>query len=362
MPQPASILIPGQSSASRKSTSSSAKLPKKAVSKSTSPNTGKKNKKAKEKKDYGEKILEKRPPLSEEFVVDSDDVEEPKPEKKNIKKRAQVKDPKPSNSATTTSKSQGIVKRVRIESPPPKSSEDESEDEDTSEEESESEKDVPQPAKSTPVKQPNGISAADDEKSGSEELDSGEENVQPTNQTSEQKPNEDETGEEESENDIDAESASGSSEEEDAPAKTITPAKAQNSIQSSKKSTDLYSADQSRPAPPFKPPPGFKSLQTSSNSDPALKLFKQSNLAGKQVWYLTAPASLPITTLHEISMENIEKGESVISHQDSQYGFVPNNDNSKSTTVVMLPGNGGYKPGNFIALISPIDVPKKLTK
>jgi hypothetical protein len=98
-----------------------------------------------------------------------------------------------------------------------------------------------------------------------------------------------------------------------------------------------------RPVHQFKPPSGFEPSTingSSRTSDP----FLPSNTQGKQIWYITAPASVPITTLKEVALEKVVKGQSVFSHESKVYGFVGEN-GLKSTTSVLLQKKDDFQFG-----------------
>ncbi|CAI7569259.1 unnamed protein product [Penicillium crustosum] len=71
---------------------------------------------------------------------------------------------------------------------------------------------------------------------------------------------------------------------------------------------------------PYKPPAGFKSAKKKAPpSSKASSLL--SNLNGKQVLHLTAPASLPLSQIKEVCMAKIMQGEPIISHDGVNYGI-----------------------------------------
>lgn len=97
---------------------------------------------------------------------------------------------------------------------------------------------------------------------------------------------------------------------------------------------------------PYKPPTGFE--PTSLNGAPkASQLFKKSNLEGKQIWYFTAPASVPISAVEEMSLQAAKESRTVISHNGSDYGFVQDAAEDKVYTKIMVPSSSddGYRAG-----------------
>ncbi|RHZ68302.1 DNA-directed RNA polymerase I subunit RPA34 [Aspergillus thermomutatus] len=108
---------------------------------------------------------------------------------------------------------------------------------------------------------------------------------------------------------------SASSDSESVPSSTEKKIKASN-VSSSNDS--LY------PRPPYKPPSGFKAakkqLPPSSTTSSLL-----SDLRGKQIFHITAPAFLPLSKVKEVSLAKILQGEPVLKHEGVQYGIPPEN-------------------------------------
>ncbi|TEY84206.1 hypothetical protein BOTCAL_0019g00300 [Botryotinia calthae] len=94
---------------------------------------------------------------------------------------------------------------------------------------------------------------------------------------------------------------------------------------------------------PFKPPPGFEK-SSSKNSSKAPQLFSKSNLEGKEIWYITAPASVPIASVMEMSLRDAKLGKAVFSQNGNDYGFVHDPLDDKAYTKILLPSNSkdGY--------------------
>ncbi|KAF4211043.1 hypothetical protein CNMCM6805_007997 [Aspergillus fumigatiaffinis] len=78
------------------------------------------------------------------------------------------------------------------------------------------------------------------------------------------------------------------------------------------------------PRPPYKPPSGFKAakkqLPPSSTTSSLL-----SDLRGKQIFHITAPAFLPLSKVKEVSLAKILQGEPVLKHEGVQYGIPSEN-------------------------------------
>ncbi|KAH0566379.1 hypothetical protein GP486_000237 [Trichoglossum hirsutum] len=98
--------------------------------------------------------------------------------------------------------------------------------------------------------------------------------------------------------------------------------------------------------PAYEPPHGFQPLSTDPSSSRASQLLDPANLAGKQIWHITVPASVPVDALKEVSVERVMNGEAVFSHGGSDYGFVTVNEPAAgpSQTILLVPGKKGYRP------------------
>ena len=89
------------------------------------------------------------------------------------------------------------------------------------------------------------------------------------------------------------------------------------------KAQDVPSGINSRPDPPPKkyvPPKGFSRSQFTIEP-PLLSIFSQDNLRGKQLWHITAPASVPMSMIKEVAVKNLEESAAVLSHDGVGYGF-----------------------------------------
>jgi len=97
---------------------------------------------------------------------------------------------------------------------------------------------------------------------------------------------------------------------------------------------------------PFKPPLGFE-LSSIDSPSSASKLFKESHLEGKQIWYITAPASVSISAIEQISLQDIKKGKTILSHNSNDYAFVQDVAVDKTYTKIMAPigSHDSYRTG-----------------
>merc|ERR1711881_184371 len=126
--------------------------------------------------------------------------------------------------------------------------------------------------------------------------------------------------------------------------------KASKAIASSSKSTAPVSGridnditdEQLRPTVAFNAPSGFKPMKEDAIST-RTDLFRPKNTKDKEIWYISAPASLPITALKEVALEKFAKQQAIMTHNGESYTLV-SDPAVRDTTRVLLPeGKRGYK-------------------
>lgn len=71
----------------------------------------------------------------------------------------------------------------------------------------------------------------------------------------------------------------------------------------------------------------------------------KSSLEGKQVWYFTAPASLPISIIKdtEIDLAKAQAGGAIINHKGDGYGLDIEPFSASTKIQLMIPSKGGDK-------------------
>ncbi|KAH7369836.1 DNA-directed RNA polymerase I subunit RPA34.5-domain-containing protein [Rhexocercosporidium sp. MPI-PUGE-AT-0058] len=95
--------------------------------------------------------------------------------------------------------------------------------------------------------------------------------------------------------------------------------------------------------PPYRPPPGFD-LASPDGTLKASQMLKKSSLEGKQIWYFTAPASVPISSIKAMSLLDATNGKSVLTHDGNDYGFIKDSVEDTAYTRIMVPSSdAGYK-------------------
>lgn len=103
-----------------------------------------------------------------------------------------------------------------------------------------------------------------------------------------------------------------------------------------------------RPASTYKPPAGFESTSISVHPASTLSdILAPSNLQGKQIWHITAPDSVPISLVREVSMQNIGNHVSILEYHGAKYGLVPElGGEQASSRTLLLPSTqtNDYQP------------------
>ncbi|KAI1296001.1 DNA-directed RNA polymerase I subunit RPA34.5-domain-containing protein [Xylaria venustula] len=89
-------------------------------------------------------------------------------------------------------------------------------------------------------------------------------------------------------------------------------------------------------------------LRKASSANPGKEVadfFSKANLDGKQVWYFTAPASLPITVLKdmEIDLSKATKGEALLNHNGDDYGLDLEPYATSTQIQLLIPSREGDK-------------------
>ena len=99
---------------------------------------------------------------------------------------------------------------------------------------------------------------------------------------------------------------------------------------------------------PYDPPPGFEPATISFNPSSRIdEIFAPSNTKGKQIWHITAPRALPLSSLKQISTQSIARGSAILSYDGAEYAFVTDLGGSdRSQKVLLLPSSGDnqYNP------------------
>ena len=121
-------------------------------------------------------------------------------------------------------------------------------------------------------------------------------------------------------------SANHTSESNESESDNGNQSESENSEQSSSESFERSQHRQNEPSMqllrPYKPPAGFEDTTISIlPTSKILEIFAPKNLVGKQIWHITAPMSVPVTSIKQISTQSLRNGSSILSYEDAEYGL-----------------------------------------
>lgn len=87
----------------------------------------------------------------------------------------------------------------------------------------------------------------------------------------------------------------------------------------------------------------LRKLEGDSSAADVAKFFSKAQLEGKQVWYITAPASLPVTVVQDLSIpvNSAEEGRPVLSHNGEDYRMIFDDPSASSTYRLLIPNKKG---------------------
>lgn len=71
-------------------------------------------------------------------------------------------------------------------------------------------------------------------------------------------------------------------------------------------------------------------------------MFAKSNLKGKQIWYFTAPASVPISEIKTMSLQDAKDGNPILKHNEGNYAFLQDSTEDKTYTKIMVPNSAEH--------------------
>ncbi|KAK1766440.1 DNA-directed RNA polymerase I subunit RPA34.5-domain-containing protein [Phialemonium atrogriseum] len=91
----------------------------------------------------------------------------------------------------------------------------------------------------------------------------------------------------------------------------------------------------------------LRKAQENVDASDVAQVFSQAQMQGKQVWYFTAPASIPIEVVEklEIPLERAQKGLSILSHNGDDYGVAFEDASTTRSIKLLIPNKAGDKYG-----------------
>ncbi|CAK7222263.1 hypothetical protein SBRCBS47491_004806 [Sporothrix bragantina] len=92
---------------------------------------------------------------------------------------------------------------------------------------------------------------------------------------------------------------------------------------------------------------GFQLRRADASNDASdvTRIFRQAKLEGKQLWYFTVPASVPITVVEKmaIPVAKAEQGKAILSHDGQDYGMSFDDATTSKTIKLLIPNKAGDK-------------------
>jgi hypothetical protein len=87
----------------------------------------------------------------------------------------------------------------------------------------------------------------------------------------------------------------------------------------------------------------LRKAEDGTNAADVAKFFTEAQKKGKQIWYFTAPASVPIEVVEklEIPLERAKKGESILSHNGDDYGVAFEDAATSRAIKLLIPSKTG---------------------
>lgn len=92
---------------------------------------------------------------------------------------------------------------------------------------------------------------------------------------------------------------------------------------------------------PFKPPAGYNALDPAQLQDN--EAFTSANLDGKQIWHITAPSDLTLSTISEVAFDAIQSGQAILTHKNTEYILNEAQTNLNNRAALLVPTTSGYQ-------------------
>ncbi|KAB5518713.1 DNA-directed RNA polymerase I subunit RPA34.5-domain-containing protein [Coniochaeta sp. 2T2.1] len=89
----------------------------------------------------------------------------------------------------------------------------------------------------------------------------------------------------------------------------------------------------------------LRKAEDGTNAADVAQFFSEAKKEGKQIWYFTTPASIPIEVVEklEIPLERAQKGQSILSHNGDDYGVAFEDAATSRAIKLLIPSKAGDK-------------------
>ncbi|KAL8674303.1 MAG: hypothetical protein Q9168_001296 [Polycauliona sp. 1 TL-2023] len=104
-------------------------------------------------------------------------------------------------------------------------------------------------------------------------------------------------------------------------------------------------SDHVGPTTLYKPPTGFKAATMQTSPRDRNRSFDKLASHGKKIWHITAPASVPISLIKDVSARKMAEGASILSYKNAEYGLIAESDTKHGENLLLLPSldNNDYR-------------------
>ncbi|KAK3055761.1 hypothetical protein LTR09_002995 [Extremus antarcticus] len=93
----------------------------------------------------------------------------------------------------------------------------------------------------------------------------------------------------------------------------------------------------------FHPPSGFTPLSSTQLQDLTRHAISSSSLEGKQIWHITAPSNVPLSTISELPLDALDSEQPILTHDGFDYSFSEDKQPTANAAALMIPTAEGYK-------------------
>ncbi|KAL2039416.1 hypothetical protein N7G274_007688 [Stereocaulon virgatum] len=130
----------------------------------------------------------------------------------------------------------------------------------------------------------------------------------------------------------------GGSESSESESESESGSSDQTSLHSPRKRSPIQKPTSKQPAV-YDPPSGFEASSIAIHpSSKAAALFSPTNLEGKEIWHIMAPASVPISAIKEVPTQSVQSRTSIMFYKGADYCLVPETGaEAPSNRALLLP-------------------------
>ena len=95
------------------------------------------------------------------------------------------------------------------------------------------------------------------------------------------------------------------------------------------------------PAKTFRPPEGYTALSPEQLTHDTA--FSHAMLDGKQIWHITAPSNVPLSSITEVALDAVQSSQTVLTHKGVDYALNEDRSKGKDAATVLVPTRDGYE-------------------